>query len=64
MEVTVTLAVGIGGVFFPLDSPVDYTVFRLQLPSNIQHCFSAGFITMGDLELPAALLLAMILEHS
>jgi hypothetical protein len=53
-----------GGVFFSLDSKAQYTVFRLQLPTDIQKRFHAGAITMGDLELSTALLLAMMLEHA
>jgi hypothetical protein len=55
---------GIGGVFFPLDSHAEYTAFRLQLPTDIQKHFHAGIVTMGDLELAAALLLTMMLKHA
>jgi hypothetical protein len=54
----------IGGVCFPLDLHVEYTVFRIQLPTDIQKRFHAGVITMGDLELAATLLLFMMLEHA
>jgi hypothetical protein len=55
---------GIGGVFFPLDSHTEYTVFRLQFPADIQKHFHAGIVTMVDLELAAALLLTRMLEHT
>jgi hypothetical protein len=56
--------IGIGGVFFPLDSHAEYRVFRLQLPTDIQKRSHAGIIMMGDLELAAALLLTMMLDHA
>jgi hypothetical protein len=50
--------------FPPLDSHAKYTVFRLQIPTDIQKWFNAGVVTMGDLELAAALLITMMLEHA
>jgi hypothetical protein len=48
----------------PLDPHAEYTVFRLQLPTDIQKQFHAGVVTMGNLELSSALLLTMMLEHA
>jgi hypothetical protein len=52
------------GLLFALDSHAEYTVFRLQLPTDIQKQLHAGVVTMGDLELAAALLLTTMLEHA
>jgi hypothetical protein len=45
---------GISGVFFPLDSHAQYTVFRPQLPTDIQKRFHIRAVS-------AALLLAMMM---
>jgi hypothetical protein len=57
-------ATGLGGVFFPLNSDVEFTVFRLQLPVDIHTRFHSGLVTMGDLELSVAFLLTVMLEAS
>jgi hypothetical protein len=57
-------ATGLGSVFFPLTAQVELTVFRIQLPVDIHTSFHSGQVTMGNLELSAALPLTMMLEAS
>jgi hypothetical protein len=46
---------GVCGMLFPLESPVDYIIFCMQLSTDIQKRFYAGGVVMGDLELSAEL---------
>jgi hypothetical protein len=55
---------GLYCVFFPLNSPVEFTVFRLQPPVDIQTRFHSSLATMDDLEISSSLLLTMMLEAS
>jgi hypothetical protein len=48
--------IGIGGTIVPVDSPVEYTAFRFELPCDIQRRFH------GDIELAALVMLHLMLE--
>jgi hypothetical protein len=45
-----------------LGSPVEDTVFRFDLPRDIQKGFQAGILSMTDIELAALVMLQIILE--